>query len=90
MPTLLDQIGIEIPRQCDGYSLRPFLRAEAPGRWRDEVRWELDFRDFCDDRGQFLGQSPEQCGMSVIRGARYKYIHFAALPPLVVRSRDRS
>ena len=29
-----------------------------------------------------LGLDPEQCSLTVIRGAHYKYVHFAALPPL--------
>ena len=28
------------------------------------------------------GLTPEQCNMMVIRDTRYKYVHFAAWPPL--------
>ena len=36
MPTMLEAIGAEIPLQCDGASLAPFLEgAGRPGKWRD-------------------------------------------------------
>ncbi|MFQ5785137.1 MAG: alkaline phosphatase family protein [Alphaproteobacteria bacterium] len=84
MPTILDLIGCEIPVQCDGCSLKPFLDGGAPPRWRREVHWEYDFRDVADDRIEAeLGPDFGECSLAVIRDRRYKYVHFAGLPPLL-------
>lgn len=83
MPTILDWLDLEVPAQCDGLSLLPFCRGEDPKGWRREAHWEYDFRDVAG--GGFekaLGLTPDQCALNVIRGERYKYVHFAALPPL--------
>jgi arylsulfatase A-like enzyme len=83
MPTILDWLGREAPMQCDGLSLLPFCRGETPAGWRQEAHWEYDFRDIVElTMEQALGLASDQCAMSVVRGARYKYVHFAALPPL--------
>jgi arylsulfatase A-like enzyme len=44
MPTLCDAMGIDVPVQCDGFPLTPFLRGEAPPRWRSAAHWEYDWR----------------------------------------------
>jgi len=84
MPTLLDTIGAEIPIQCDGNSLAPFLEgASESSKWRAEAHWEYDFRDPADDAAErALGLTMHQCTMNIIRGAQYKYVHFTKLPPL--------
>ena len=83
MPTILENLGVAIPSQCDGESLKPFCRGGTPAGWRDEAHWGLDFRDLIDNDDNFsLGLKPDQCAFNVIRGKRYKYIHFTALPPL--------
>jgi arylsulfatase A-like enzyme len=84
MPTILDWIGVSIPRSCDGRSLVPFLKGNVPDGWRDAVFFEHDFRDV---RGQTveraLGIGSDECCYAVIRGTMWKYVHFAALPPLL-------
>ena len=56
--TILDWLGLDIPRQCDGASVMPFCRGERPAGWRTEVHWEYDFRDVDDPRvEQALGIS---------------------------------
>ena len=83
MPTILDLLGGEVPLQCDGASLRPFLAGRTPEAWRAEAHWELDFRDVLTGRPEAeLGLKPDDCGLAVVRGARYKYVHFTALAPL--------
>jgi arylsulfatase A-like enzyme len=83
MPTILDWLGLEIPAQCDGESLIPFIEGSAPAKWRQEAHWEYDFRDVVRQRPETaLGIASDQCALAVIRGRRYKYVHFAALPPL--------
>jgi arylsulfatase A-like enzyme len=83
MPTILDLLDREVPLQCDGHSLKPFLTGKTPRSWRQEVLFELDFRDVV--RGlpeREMNISLDECSLTVLRGRRYKYVHFAALPPL--------
>lgn len=83
MPTILEFLGIAVPPQLDGRSLADFIAGASPASWRREVHWEYDFRDL---RGlepeTALGLASEQCSLAVIRDERYKYVHFAGLPPL--------
>jgi len=84
MPTLLEAIGVEVPRQCDGESLRPFLHGDAPPtRWRREAHWEYDFRDDAALASSEHDLTPDQCGMNILRGERWKYVHFSRLAPLL-------
>ncbi|MDH5556816.1 MAG: DUF4976 domain-containing protein, partial [Alphaproteobacteria bacterium] len=83
MPTILSWIGQPTPRQCDGHSLAPWLAGETPAGWRDAVHWEYDFRDLINQTGeQAMGLVSDECHLSVIRDKKYKYVHFAAQPPL--------
>ena len=83
-PTVLEWLGLEVPPAYDGRSLLPFLNGETPAAWREEAHWEFDFRDPVDGRAEAaLGLTSEECCLNVIRGRRYKYVHFAALPPLL-------
>jgi arylsulfatase A-like enzyme len=83
MPTVLEFLDLAVPPQLDGRSLARFLAGTTPADWRHEVHWEYDFRDL---RGlgpeTALGLDSEQCSLAVIRDERYKYVHFAGLPPL--------
>jgi arylsulfatase A-like enzyme len=84
MPTVLDWLGLDIPRSCDGASLTPFLRGEAPPDWRNAVYFEHDFRDVRTQKPETaLGIASDQCAYAAIRDDRFKYVHFAALPPLL-------
>jgi len=84
MPTILEWLGVETPAACDGESLLPFCRGEAPPGWRDAAHFELDFRNHVDENGERIyGLAAEECGFAVMRGERYKYVHFTALPPLL-------
>ncbi|MCB2002083.1 MAG: sulfatase-like hydrolase/transferase, partial [Rhodoferax sp.] len=86
MPTVLDWLGLETPAQCDGRSLLPFLRGETPARWRTEAHMELDFRSGPYsglDAEAALGLLPDECQLAIVRGERWKYVFFAALPPLL-------
>jgi arylsulfatase A-like enzyme len=83
MPTILDHLDAEIPLQCDGRSMRSFIEGGTPGRWRDDVRWEFDFRSVADeDVERSFGISIDECSLAVVRTDDAKYVHFAALPPL--------
>lgn len=83
-PTIMDMFGADIPIQCDGRSLVPFLIGETPEKFRTEVHWEYDFR--------YSGYLPpvkgpgidlDECSLNVIRDEHYKYVHFAAMPQLL-------
>jgi len=36
-PTILDYAGVDIPEAVQGKSLRPILKGETPGQWREEI-----------------------------------------------------
>jgi len=86
MPTILDGIGVDIPAQCDGRSLLPFCRGkpgEGPRRWRQEYHAELDLRSpYGVDKAPPLGLEMKHSMFNIIRGERFKYVHFTALPAL--------
>ena len=83
MPTILETLGVDIPAQCDGYSLLPFCRGETPLEWRQEYHAEFDLRSpFGITNNNPLGLKTNQCTANVISSERYKYVHFTALPPL--------
>jgi arylsulfatase A-like enzyme len=86
LPTVLEWLGGKAPAQCDGRSLLPFTAGRTPARWREEVHMELDFRagpwsKF--DCESALGLLPDECQLAILRGERWKYVHCAALPPLL-------
>jgi arylsulfatase A-like enzyme len=83
MPTILKVIGIDIPMQCNGHSLVPFCRGEQPQGWRQEYHAEFDLRSPYDGEGKPpLGLKVHYCMVNIIRGERYKHVHFPTLPPL--------
>jgi arylsulfatase A-like enzyme len=84
MPTLLDYLGGTPPRACDGRSLMPFLAGTIPADWRDALHYEFDFRNvFPNDQEGELGLSMDDCTLSVLQDAAFKYVHFTSLPPLL-------
>jgi len=83
MPTILEWLGLPVPRQCDGRSLLPFCAGATPSDWRTEVHYEFDFRDLHTSKPESaLGVAMDKCGLAVVQDADFKYVHFAALPPL--------
>lgn len=84
MPTVLEWLGLEIPRTSDGASLLPLIHGEKPEDWRDAVFFEHDFRNVRSQAVETaLGIPSDKCSYAVVRDDRYKYVHFAALPPLL-------
>jgi arylsulfatase A-like enzyme len=85
MPTILEWLGGDIPRQCDGRSLLPFVREGKPlADWRAEVHYEFDFRDiYYSQPESALGLHMDRCSLAVVQDEAWKYVHFAALPPLL-------
>ena len=83
MPTILEWLGLPVPRQCDGRSLLAFCEGEPPADWRTEVHYEFDFRDLYYSKPESsLGLPMDKCSLAVVQDEHYKYVHFAALPPL--------
>jgi arylsulfatase A-like enzyme len=73
-------MGLEIPAQCDGLPLTPFLRGDSPPWWRDAAHWEWDWRS------SHLREGPhswpwdrrlERQSLAVRRGPEAAYVHFA-------------
>ena len=83
LPTLCDLLGVDVPLQCDGRSLTPFLTGTPPLRWRDAVHWEYDFREPADRSVErALGITMEEMSLTVLRDRHGKYVHFAGYPVL--------
>jgi arylsulfatase A-like enzyme len=83
MPTILEWLDLPVPRQCDGHSLLPFCEGAPSSDWRTEVHYEYDFRDVHYSQPESsLGVPMDKCGLAVVQDENYKYVHFAALPPL--------
>lgn len=83
MPTVLDWLGGNVPRACDGRSLVPLVHGRLPADWRTELHYEYDFRDVHYSQPEnALGLSMNDASLCVVQDERYKYVHFAALPPL--------
>jgi arylsulfatase A-like enzyme len=83
MSTILEWMGLPVPRQCDGRSLLPFCEGEPPADWRTEAHYEFDFRDLYYSKPESsLGVPMDKCSLAVVQDENYKYVHFAALPPL--------
>jgi arylsulfatase A-like enzyme len=84
MPTMLDWMGAEVPRACDGRSLLPLVHDAKPADWRTELHYEYDFRDTFHSRAESdLGLTMDTATLSVIQDNDYKYVHFTAMPPLL-------
>ena len=83
MPTILDWLGGDAPRACDGRSLIPLVRGQRPPDWRTELHYEYDFRDVhYSEPEAVLGLGMDESSLCVVEDERYKYVHFAALPAL--------
>jgi arylsulfatase A-like enzyme len=83
MPTILEWLDLPVPRQCDGRSLLDFCESRTPSDWRTEVHYEFDFRDlYYSQPESSLGVPMDKCSLAVVQDEAFKYVHFAALPPL--------
>ena len=89
VPTILEWLGGEIPAAVDGRSLLPLVAGERPEDWRDLLHYEYDFRDVFYSQPETALRLPmDACSLCVVQDERYKYVHFAALPPLFFDLRD--
>ncbi len=82
LPTIAELLDTEVPLQCDGRPLTPWLTGDTPD-WRREVHAEFDFRD--PDGGMFeqaFGLTLEECALAVLRDDGGKYVHFSGHPTM--------
>lgn len=83
-PTLTEALGVAPGHAGDGRALTSWLDGEVPDDWRDAVHWEFDFRDVSGQSVErATGLDSVSLNLAVLRTERYKYVHFAALPPLL-------
>ena len=83
MPTIIALAGGTPPDHVDGRALTAFLDGGSPD-WRDAAHWEYDFREVTAGlAGQPLGLDLDSCSLAVQRDARFKYVHFTGLKPLL-------
>jgi len=79
MPTLCDAMGIDVPTQCDGFPLTPFLRGEVPARWRDAAFYEWDWRHVLISTGEHpwpWDRRLERQNLAVRRSRDRAFVHF--------------
>jgi arylsulfatase A-like enzyme len=89
MPTILEWLGGEVPRAVDGASLLPLVHGRRPADWRTELHYEYDFRDIHYSQAESdLGLHMDASSLCVVQDDHYKYVHFAALPPLFFDLRE--
>jgi arylsulfatase A-like enzyme len=81
LPTMAELLDTEVPLQCDGRPLTPWLDDDTPADWRRDVHSEFDFRD-PDGRmfEQAFGLTLEECALAVLRDDHGKYVHFSGYP----------
>lgn len=80
MPTLCDVLGIDVPLQCDGLPLTPFLDGAEPPWWRTAAHWEYDWRFALIQLGAEFPwpwtRSLEKQNLCVHRTDDTAYVHF--------------
>jgi arylsulfatase A-like enzyme len=79
MPTLCEAMDIDVPTQCDGFPLTPFLRGETPGSWRDAAYYEWDWRDAFIPHGDHdwpWDRRLERQNLAVRRSRDRAFVHF--------------
>jgi arylsulfatase A-like enzyme len=80
-PTMCEAMGVDVPAQCDGMPLTPFLRGEQPPWWRTAAFYEWDWRDAMLDRLPYewpWDRGLERCNLAVRRSANRSYVQFGS------------
>ena len=87
LPTLLDAVGIAIPREMDGRSLLSVIHSgQEPSDWRTAVFADWDYRFYWT--GEQLGIPPDRRRAWMVRTMEYKYWHVLDLPPVLFDLRN--
>jgi len=79
-PTICEAIGIDVPAQCDGMPLTPFLQCQEPPWWRDAAHWEYDWRWEYILRGPHTwpwDRRLESQHLAVMRSESMAYVQYA-------------
>jgi arylsulfatase A-like enzyme len=80
LPTLCEAFEQQIPAQCDGLPLTPFIEGVEPPMWRDAAHWEYDWRS------SLIPVYPQDVpwkrhlssmNLAVRRSDEYAYVQFA-------------
>jgi arylsulfatase A-like enzyme len=80
LPTMLGALAIDPPEQfLEGRSLLPLVFAESGAGARDVVVSEIDY-SFRKAR-RLLDRKPDECRGWMVRGARWKYVHWRGFRP---------
>jgi arylsulfatase A-like enzyme len=80
-PTFLDALGLSPADEwLEGRSLVPWLRGRPPDEWREAVFSENSYA-FRDPVRLPLGRPVDGCQMTMVRTARWKYVHHEGLRP---------
>ena len=80
LPTLAELLDQEVPTQCDGSSLVPFLEGTVPDRWRTAAHYEWDWRDMVMGPTRTSGGPDarlERYNLAVERSDAHAYVQFA-------------
>ena len=89
MPTILDWLGLPIPRSCDGVSLTPWLAGDTPEGWRESVQFEFDLKGgWPRAEPPPLGLPFDASGLCAMRTRDWKYVHFGGMPPILYDLRE--
>ena len=79
MPTLCEALGLDVPLQCDGLPLTPFVRGERPPHWRSAAHYEWDWRDVFIRSGSNpwpWDRRLESLNLAVLRTSTHAYVQF--------------
>ena len=84
VPTFLDAVGVDWTGQShrlEGRSLMPFLRGEAPARWRPFAISEYDYS--MSQACVALGIEPRDARLFMVCDKRWKYIEAVGFRPML-------
>jgi arylsulfatase A-like enzyme len=79
MPTICEAMGLEVPSQCDGFPLTPFLEGNRPTSWRSAAYYEWDWRDVFIPHGDhdWPWDRRLECQNLAVRRSRDRaFVHF--------------
>jgi arylsulfatase A-like enzyme len=76
-PTICHLLDVEVPGQCDGHPLTPFLDGDPPTAWRDAAHWEWDWRDSLPEHvDEPWNRRADRCNLAVLRNRTHAYVQF--------------